>query len=129
MGKLRHARICVVEPYTRSGELGWLPAIHYWPTPPDGTNYQWRGIEPASGRYEDGMIIGRLVSPTATAPPSVEMMHEVRLMLLDDVAPWLHVIEALEGWQRSLHDWVLPRMILVAEGNKPPIMIVHGPPT
>lgn len=97
----------------------WWPDLVYWAQPTDGGKYRWRPSRQVA--YTDGALLGVLVNLDGT-PPSVDAVHEVHLGLADFPLQG-DLVNTLENWHMVLCDWVVQRVIVVAEGNDPPLLL------
>jgi hypothetical protein len=62
-------------------------------------------------------MLGYLTDPNGDAPPQVEVLHDMRLTLMDDPAYRVNLTDLLDRWYQYLVSWVLPRMFVAAEGD------------
>ena len=116
-----------IDKHRRLPTLGWSHHSCSWSGGKKAATYHWRGIAGALYDAVKYPIVGYLAT---TDGPAIDLQvdHDVRLVFLDDPLRY-QVVELLTDWHSTLSSWVLPRMILVAEGNKAPMMIVHEPPS
>jgi hypothetical protein len=121
-------RLSNIDKHRRLPRLSWFPDLVYWTQPPSGATYHWRPGVAAGETFVDGTVLGYLTDPNGDAPPESEVFHKMHLTLMDD--PFRRDLEStLEAWLGYFGNWVLPRMMAVAEGAAPPFFIGRGPST
>lgn len=96
-----------------------------WNAPPEGETYHWEPV--GSAPYVDGATVGTFTNIGGSRRPSHDVSQRLMLTLYDDPGSTRDLDETLSGWLRVLHRWVLPSMMLVAEGADPPMMISFEP--
>ena len=124
----RLSQVSNIDKHRRLPILAWFPDMVSLINPPEGVVYQWRQAVPASAQFEDGTMLGYLTDPNGDAPPHVEVLHDMRLTLMDDPAFRVNLTDLLDRWHWYLVSWVLPRMFVVAEGNPPPLGFFNSDP-
>ena len=113
-----------IDKHRRLPLLAWSPEMTYWTEQHSPARYRWRPAPFVP--YEDGAVLGVLFDPQGGGAPDATVFHEIRLLLMDDLAPHSSMTDTLIGWHRSLTSWVLPRVFIVASGQPAPMLIVTG---
>jgi hypothetical protein len=72
---------------------------------------------------QDGDLVGHVGFDPADADPSTKLKTDLRLGFADDPGYASDFMSALTSWHDYLTQWILPRIFIVAEGNRPPIAI------
>jgi hypothetical protein len=86
-------------------------------------SYRWTRRFSKFAPLEDCAVLGELHDP-GNGRPEIEPEFQARLVLVDDPSPYpMPVVQRLEQLHRSIAGWVVPRMFIVARGNRPPIII------
>lgn len=117
-GLYRLHRISVIDKHRRLPIVSLVPDLTYWPGPENGDTYQWQPLRATA--YEDGTDLGVFTNATGTTPPLVGAVIDMRLNFSDDPGYGQSITVSLDGWLRTISGWVLPRMMVTAEGDKPP---------
>jgi hypothetical protein len=75
---------------------------------------------------QDGDLIGHVIFQDGDPDPSQHLKIEMRMTLADDPSGYAtDFLDSLTSWHAYLTGWILPRIFTVAEGNPPPIVIMH----
>jgi hypothetical protein len=117
--------ISVIDKHRRLPTAVLIPELAYWGG--DGADtYDWRPV--SASTYSDGSVLGRFVNVSSETPPVVTPHVGMRLVFGDDPMFALQpgsapeIGDALQGWLQTIRGWV-PRMMVVAEGEDPPLFI------
>src|SRR3984885_10155341 len=119
-----------IDKHRRLPELGWgRDGLFWWQGTGQDSVKKWRALVPSGRFLEDNQLILELGAAQGNGRPDVNLMQDIKLLLVDDPFPYKHALgERLEQLHQSLGDWVLPRIFVTADGNPPPIMISFRPP-
>lgn len=120
-------KVSVIDKHRRLPLVTLMPEnFVMWNAPPEGETYHWEPV--GSAPYLDGAAVGTFTNVGGLTRPVHDVSQELLLTLADDPGSRRDLAETLEGWLRTLHRWVLPCIMLVAEGAEPPIMLTFDAP-
>jgi hypothetical protein len=118
-----------IDKHRRLPRLAWANSdLVYWSQAE--VDYRWVRRVAKLAPLVDGTVLGELHSPPGAGRPQNDACFDVHLVMRDDPSPYAAPLERLlERLHQSLVQWVVPRVFIVANGNRPPMMISFSAPT
>jgi hypothetical protein len=116
-----------IDKHRRLPRLTWRADLIYWH---DQASVWHAWLPRRRADLTDGQVVGTFRSKDGPGRPEDDPVIELGIHLDDHPYHGAALLtETLDSLHQSLASWVLPRMLWVADGNPPPLIISFAPPT